>query len=69
VTFTTAAPPERVLEYYRARATGAGYSAEHQMRDGDHILAGTVGQSERAFYLILTPLRGGGSDVAMITSG
>lgn len=69
VTFRTAAPPQRVLEYYQARATGAGYSAEHLMRDGDHILAGTVGQSERAFYLILTPLRGGGSDVAMITNG
>jgi hypothetical protein len=69
VTFTTAAPPERVLDYYRARATGAGYSAEHQMREGDHILAGTMGQSDRAFYLILSPLKGGGSDVSLITNG
>ena len=69
VTFQTAAPPQRVLDYYQSRATGAGYSAERQVRDGDHILAGTVGQSDRAFYLILTPLRGGGSDVAMITNG
>lgn len=69
VTFTTAAPPERVLDYYRARATGAGYSAEHQMREGDHVLAGTIGQSDRSFYLILTPLKSGGSDVAMITEG
>ena len=69
ITFTSAAPPQRVLDYYRARATGAGYSAEHQMREGDHILAGTVGRTDRAFYLILTPLKGGGSDVAMITNG
>lgn len=68
VTFRTNAPPQRVLDHYRARAAGAGYSAEHQMRRGDHILAGT-GQGESAFYLILTPLRGGGSDVALITSG
>jgi hypothetical protein len=66
VTFTTDAPPQRVLDYYRSRAAGAGYSAEHQMRQGDHILAGTAGGA--AYYLILTP-RGGGSDVAMITNG
>jgi hypothetical protein len=69
VTFSTNAPPQRVLDYYRSRAAGAGYSAEHQMRQGDHILAGTAGQSDNAFYLILTPLRGGGSDVALITNG
>ena len=69
VTFTTNTPPQKVLEHYRSRAAGAGYSAEHQIRQGDHILAGTAGQSDNAFYLILTPLRGGGSDVALITSG
>lgn len=69
VTFTTNAPPQRVLDFYRSRAAGAGYSAEHQMREGDHVLGGTLGGSDRAFYLILTPLRGGGSDVALITNG
>ena len=68
VTFQTAAPPQRVLDFYRSRATSAGYSAEHQMREGDHVLAGT-GRSGGAFYLILTPLRSGGSDVAIITNG
>jgi hypothetical protein len=67
VTFTTDAPPQRVLDYYRARAAGAGFSADHQMRRGDHILSGSGGG--RAYYLILTPLRGGGSDVALITNG
>lgn len=69
VTFRTNAPPQRVLDHYRSRAAQAGYSAEHQMRQGDHILAGTAGQSDNAFYLILTPLSGGGSDVALITNG
>ena len=69
VTFTTNAAPQRVLDHYRLRAASAGYSAEHQIRQGDHILAGTAGQSDNAFYLILTPLRGGGSDVALITNG
>ena len=67
VTFTTQAAPERVLQHYRGRAVQAGYSAERQMRDGDHILAGAHGQDESAFYLIVTP-QGGGSDVAVIAN-
>lgn len=67
VTFTTPAAPEQVLEHYRGRAVQAGYSAERQMRDGDHILAGAHSQDESAFYLILTP-KGGGSDVAVIAN-
>ncbi len=69
VTFTTNEAPQRVLDYYRGRAIGAGYSAEHAVREGDHILAGTARGSDAAYYLILTPRRGGGSDVAMITNG
>ena len=67
VTFTTSAPAERVLEHYRSRAGQAGYSAEHQMREGDHILSGSRSGSDSAFYLILTP-KGGGSEVALIAS-
>ncbi len=66
VTFTTADAPQRVLDYYASRAAGAGYSAEHQRRQGDHILAGTNG-GDGAFYLIVTPIRGG-SDVALIAN-
>jgi hypothetical protein len=66
VTFTTADAPQRVLDYYAARAARAGYSAEHQRRQGDHILAGT-NRGDGAFYLIVTPTRGG-SDVALIAN-
>jgi hypothetical protein len=66
VTFTTADPAQRVLDYYAGRATRSGYSAEHQRREGDHILAGTNG-GEGAFYLIVTPTRGG-SEVALIAN-
>ena len=66
VTFTTADHPQRVLDHYAARAARAGYSAEHQRREGDHILAGTNG-GNGAFYLIVTPTRGG-SDVALIAN-
>jgi hypothetical protein len=68
VTFTSNAPPQRVLEYYRGRAAQAGYSAQHQMRQGDHILAGLGTRDGGAFYLIVTPLGSGGSDVALIAN-
>lgn len=66
VTFTTRAGAEQVLDWYDARASRAGYSAERQARDGDQILAGTDG-GEGAFYLIVTPARGG-SEVALIAN-
>ena len=66
VTFAAAAPPDRIVEHYRSRAAGAGWSAERKMRGGDHVLAGTKG--EGAFYLILTPRPNGSSEVALIVS-
>jgi hypothetical protein len=65
VTFITGAAPDRVLEHYRARAAEAGYSAQQQIREGDHILSG-ANNSGGNYYLILTPRAGGGSDVAVI---
>jgi hypothetical protein len=65
VTFITRAAPERVLEHYRAGAQQAGYSAQQQMREGDHILSGSNNAGGN-FYLILTPRQDGGSDVAVI---
>jgi hypothetical protein len=68
VSFTANVPPERVLDWYRQRAAGAGYSAEHQMREGDHVLAGTNEADNGAYYLIVTPMKGGGSDVSLIAN-
>ena len=65
VSFTTADPPQRVIERYRGLVTGAGYSAEQQQRGADRVLGGTRGES--AYYLIVTP-QGAGSDVALIVN-
>ena len=67
VTFGSADAPERVLEYYRSRALGGGYSAEQQRRDGDHVLAGTNPRSGAHYYLIVTP-KPAGSEVALIAN-
>ena len=68
VTFTTPDAAERVLDWYRGRVQGAGYTAEQQKRDGDFILAGTNEQKGGAYYLIVTPKQSG-SDVAVIVNG
>jgi hypothetical protein len=65
VSFTTADPYGRVIDYYRGLATRAGFSAEQQARGGDQVLGGTRG--EVAYYLIVTPQQGG-SDVSLIVN-
>jgi hypothetical protein len=67
VTFTSNADFQRVLDWYNTRAVQAGYSSEHQVRDGDHILAGAKAADGGAYYLIVTP-KGRGSEVALIAN-
>ena len=67
VTFTTADPWQRIVEYYAGRARSAGYSAEQQTRGADHVLGGTNESDGGAFYLVVTPVRGG-SEVALIAN-
>ncbi|HEX8623131.1 MAG TPA: hypothetical protein VF718_14275 [Allosphingosinicella sp.] len=67
VTFTTAESWQPILDWYHTRAVRSGYSSEHQVRDGDHVLAGAKGPEQAAFYLIVTP-RPKGSEVALIAS-
>lgn len=66
VTFLTSAAPRAVLGHYRSRAAAAGYAADYQLRDGDHILTGAGAPGGGAYFLIVPPQRGGGSEVAII---
>jgi hypothetical protein len=63
ITFVTDHGWERVLDHYRAAAQSAGYEAEQDRRDGDHLLGGTKGDS--AFLVIVSP-EGNGSKVSLI---
>jgi hypothetical protein len=67
VTFRTADPYQRVLDYYHHRAVAAGYSAEQQPRGRDHVLGGVNQTTNGAYYLIVTPQQGG-SEVALIVN-
>lgn len=66
VILATADSWDRVIGWYQAQAVHAGYDTGRQVRDGDHILAGTHG--DQAFYLIATP-RDGGSEISLIVGG
>jgi hypothetical protein len=67
VTFTTNGPYQQVLDWYHTQAVRAGYSSEHQLREADHVLAGTNERDGGAFYLIVTP-KGDGAEVALIAN-
>jgi hypothetical protein len=67
VTFTTADPWQRVIEFYRGVARRGGYDAEHQARGGDQVLGGVNAATDGAYYLIVTP-KAQGSEVALIVN-
>lgn len=64
VSFASAAPVGRILDWYHARVTRAGYSAEHQAAGAQHVLGGTRGDA--AYVVYVTPAAGGGSDVDLL---
>ena len=68
VSFATAAPLQRVLDWYYTKASGAGYSAAHRVNGPQHVLAGTRGQDGGAFTLYVTARSDGGSDVDLLAN-
>jgi hypothetical protein len=67
VTFATDQSADQVLNWYRGVASRAGFSAEHEVRGGDHMLGGTKAATDGAFLVIVTPEQGG-SKVALIVN-
>lgn len=68
VAVRAAAAPEAVLEWYRARAVAAGYTAEVQHRGADQVLGGTRARDGASFYLVVSP-HAAGSEAALIAIG
>ncbi|WP_085810317.1 hypothetical protein [Sphingomonas sp. TZW2008] len=64
VSFASAAPPQRLLDWYFTKASDGGYRAEHALRGGEHVLGGT--KSGGAFLLTVKPRKDGGSDVDLM---
>lgn len=66
VSFATAAPVQRVLDWYYTRVSKAGYSAEHQAEGDEHVLAGT--QGDAAYAVFATARADGGTDVDLVAN-
>ena len=68
VSFRTDDDWRPVLDFYRARAARAGFSAEQQQRGSDHLLGGVRARTESAFVVVATPLERG-TEVSLIVDG
>lgn len=68
VSFATTAPLQTVIDWYYTRASGAGFSAEHEADGGQHVLGGTRGRDGAAFALFLTSRKDGGTDVDLVAN-
>ncbi len=67
VSFASAAPMQRLLDWYYTMTSNAGYRAEHGADGAEHVLAGT--KKGAAFLLVLNPRPGGGTLVDLMADG
>jgi hypothetical protein len=68
VSFASAAQIQTLIDWYYTAAIRAGYSSEHQAKDGQNILAGARAKDDSAYYIYFTKRPGGGTDVDLIAS-
>ena len=68
VSFSSAAPMQRLLDWYYTRASTAGYTAEHQTDGADHVLAGNR-RAGGSFMATLRARADGGTDVDLMADG
>jgi hypothetical protein len=66
VSFASAAPMQKMLDYYYTKAMAAGYSAGHSTDGRQHVLGGVRGND--AYVVYVTARKGSGSDVDMVSN-
>jgi hypothetical protein len=67
-TFTTSAAMQNVIDYYYTRARKSGYSAEHQLRAGEHVLGGVRDNDGGAYFITFNATPGGGTAVDIVAN-
>ncbi|MCH4894829.1 hypothetical protein GO308_17120 [Sphingomonas sp. SFZ2018-12] len=68
VNFTTALPVEKAIDWYQARATKAGYSAERQRDGAQHVLGGVRERDGAAYVVFLSARREGGTEIDLVAN-
>jgi hypothetical protein len=67
VSFASSASLQSVIDWYYTRASGAGFTAEHEADGNQHVLGGTR-RDGAAFALFLTARGDGGTDVDLVAN-
>jgi hypothetical protein len=67
-TFTTSSKMQDVVDYYYTRARKSGFSAEYQIRAGEHALGGTRDNDGGAYFITFNPAAGGGTSVDIVAN-
>jgi hypothetical protein len=67
VSFVTSSPMQDVVNYYYTRAKRSGFSAEYQIRAGEHTLGGTRSTDEGA-YVVTFANTGSGTAVDIVAN-
>jgi hypothetical protein len=68
VSFTTSAARQDVVDYYYTRAKRSGYSADYELRAGEHMLGGTRDTDSGAYVITFTAQSGGGTAVDIVAN-
>jgi len=68
VSFASKTQLQTLIDYYYTQAVRNGFTAEHQLADGEHILAGTREKDDGVYYLTFNARKDGGTDVDMIVN-
>lgn len=68
VSFTTSAGRQSVADYYYTRARRSGFTADYEIRDGEHVLGGIRDNDGGAYVITLTALGGGGTAVDIVAN-
>ena len=69
VSFSTPQPLQTMIDWYYTRAVKGGYTAEHQAKDGQHVLGGTRGRDGSAYVVFLSSRADGGTDLDLVANG
>ncbi len=68
VSYTSNAKMKDIVDYYYTRARRSGFSAEYQIRQGEHVLGGTRDNDGGAYFITFNPGPGGCTIVEIVAN-
>lgn len=68
VSFTTSAAMQDVVDYYYSRARRAGFTADYEIRAGEHMLGGTRASDDGAYVVTFGRAPGGQTSVDLVAN-